>query len=184
MARLPYRDAADLAPQDQALLVRPVNLYRAMVNSPGMTRAFLGLANHIRHGSALDARLRELAILQIGWVARSPYEWSHHVAIGRDFGVTDADIAAIAQETSGEVSQLEPAARAVLRAAREMAAGADALTEATFAEAQVHLDLASLTDLLVVIAFYAGVVRFLGAARIEVEPGYQRYLDEFPLPPA
>ncbi len=182
MARLPYRDAVDLAPEDQALLVRPINLYRAMVNSPGMTRAFLGLAQHIRHESVLDARLRELAILQVGWVARSPYEWSHHVAIGRDFGVTDAEIAAIAVESEGGTSALEPAARAVLRAAREMAQGADTLSDASFAEVQAHLDVASLTDLLVIIAFYCGVVRFLGAAGIEVEPSYQPCLDEHPLP--
>ena len=43
----------------------------------------------------LVARLRELAILQVGWLARSAYEWSHHVKIGYDFGVTDADIARI-----------------------------------------------------------------------------------------
>jgi alkylhydroperoxidase family enzyme len=181
MARLPYLDASELAAEDRPLLVRPVNLYRAMVNSPGMTRAFLGLANHIRHASALDGRLRELAILQMGWVARSPYEWSHHLAIGRDFGVTDADIAAIAVESRGEASGLEPAARAVLRAAREMAEG-DLSTEG-FAALEAHLDAACITDLLVIIAFYAGVVRFLAAARIEVEPDYQRHLDRFPLPP-
>lgn len=182
MNRLPYRDAADLPPEDQALLVRPVNLYRAMVNSPGMTRAFLGLAHHIRHHSALDARLRELAILQVGWVTRSPYEWSHHVAIGRDFGLTDEDIGAIAVESRGGTSGLEPAARAVLRVAREMVAGADTLSDATFAAAAAHLDQASLTDLLVIVAFYCGVVRFLGAARIGVEESYQPCLDEFPLP--
>lgn len=180
MTRLPYLDPADLAPEDRALLVRPVNLYRAMVNSPGMTRAFLGLAQHIRHVSALDGRLRELAILQVGWVARSAYEWSHHVAISRDFGVTDADILAIAVESRGEVSGLEPAARAVLRAAREMAEGD--LSPDGFAALAEHLDTAGITDLLVIIAFYAGVVRFLAAARIEVEPEYQRHLDQFPLP--
>jgi alkylhydroperoxidase family enzyme len=180
MARLPYLDAEHLAPEDRPLLVRPVNLYRAMVNSPGMTRAFLGLANHIRHASVLDGRLRELAILQMGWVARSPYEWSHHIAISRDFGVTDADIAAIAVESRGDRSALEPAARAVLRAAREMAGG-DLSAEA-FAALDEHLDAAGVTDLLVVIAFYAGVVRFLAAAGIEVEPEYQPHLDRFPLP--
>ncbi|MGK7867180.1 carboxymuconolactone decarboxylase family protein [Falsiroseomonas sp. E2-1-a20] len=180
MARLPYLDPADLAPEDRPLLVRPVNLYRAMVNSPGMTRAFLGLAHHIRHTSVLDGRLRELAILQMGWTARSPYEWSHHVAISRDFGVTDADIAAIAVESRGEASSLEPAARVVLRAAREMAAGD--LSAEGFAALEEHLDAVSVTDLLVIIAFYAGVVRFLAAARIDVEPEYQRHLDQFPLP--
>ncbi|MDQ3286920.1 MAG: carboxymuconolactone decarboxylase family protein, partial [Pseudomonadota bacterium] len=72
----------------------------------------------------MDARLRELAILQVGWLARSPYEWSHHIKIGQDFGVTDADIEALVAESRGEATALEPLARLVLQAAREIHAGA------------------------------------------------------------
>ena len=63
-----------------------------------------GLAMYIRYGSKLDPRLRELAILQVGWLARSPYEWSHHVKLGREFGVTDDDIRAMVEETAGRPS--------------------------------------------------------------------------------
>ena len=71
-------------------------------------------------GSKLDARLRELAILQVGWLARSPYEWSHHVKIGYDFGVTPEDIQALIDETDGKPNKLEPLARLVCKGAREM----------------------------------------------------------------
>ena len=40
MARLPYLNAADLAPENQDLLKRPINLFRAMVHSPNGARAF------------------------------------------------------------------------------------------------------------------------------------------------
>ena len=59
-------------------------------------------AQFIRFGSKLDPRLRELAILQVGWLARSPYEWSHHVKLGHDFGVTDDDIRALIDDTAGK----------------------------------------------------------------------------------
>ena len=36
---------------------------------------------------------------------------------------------------------------------------------------------------IVKIAFYNAVVRVLATLEIDVEPDYQRYLDEFPLPP-
>ena len=75
---------------------------------------------YIRHKSKLDPRLRELAILQVGYLANSPYEYSHHVKIGREFGVSDDDIRAIGEETAGRPSKLDPLAKAVLRAAREM----------------------------------------------------------------
>ena len=34
MARLPYRDKSDLAPEHQDLLARNINLFRAMTHSP------------------------------------------------------------------------------------------------------------------------------------------------------
>ncbi len=102
MARVPYLEAADLSPENQDLLRRPIALARALVNSPNAARAFTGVGQFIRYGSKLDPRLRELAILQVGWLARSPYEWSHHVKIGHDFGVTDDDIRAMIDETAGK----------------------------------------------------------------------------------
>src|SRR5579863_9506702 len=133
MARVPYLDAADLSADNQDLLKRPISLHRALVHSPGAARAMNGMGNFIRHGSKLDPRLRELAILQVGWLARSPYEWSHHVKIGYDFGVTDDDIAALIDDSAGRPTRLEPLAKAVLRAAREMTADGK-MSDATWTE--------------------------------------------------
>src|SRR5215475_15231380 len=132
MARLPYLDRSDLAPEHQDILKRNINLHRLLVHSPNGARAFNAVGNFIRHGSRLDPRLRELAILQVGYVARSPYEYSHHVKIGRDFGVSDDDIRAIAAETAGRASALEPLAKAVLQAARDMTRGVE-IPDETFA---------------------------------------------------
>jgi alkylhydroperoxidase family enzyme len=99
MARLPYLDKDDLKPEDQELLKRSINLHRVLVHSPGATRAFGGLGQYIRYGTTMDARLRELAILQVGWLAKSPYEWSHHVKIGFDFGVTEDDVRKVRART-------------------------------------------------------------------------------------
>jgi alkylhydroperoxidase family enzyme len=72
MARLPYLDRADLKPEHHDLLARNINLYRALVHSPDGARAFSALGHFIRHTSRLDPRLREMAILQVGYLARSP----------------------------------------------------------------------------------------------------------------
>src|SRR5215510_4952445 len=139
MARVPYLDQSDLAPEYKDLLARNINLFRAMVNSPNGARAFHGLGEFIRHKSRLDPRLRELAILQVGYLTRSVYEYTHHIKIGRDFGVSDDDIRAVAAETAGKPSTLEPLAQTVLRAAREMTQGLT-ISDGTFAALKKALD--------------------------------------------
>ena len=181
MARLPYLDAEDLPEEQRELLERPISLHRMLVHSPEGARNFGSLGKWIRYGSKLDARLRELAILQVGYLTKSPYEYSHHVKIGRDFGVTDDDINAMIKETNGEDSGLPELDRTVMRAAREMTEDRE-LSDATFATLRNAFDNEALVDLVIVIAFYNGVVRLLGALQIDVEPEYQPYLDEFPLP--
>lgn len=181
MARLPYLDRADLAPVHRELLARNINLHRILVHSPEAARAMNGLGSFIRHKSRLDPRLRELAILQVGYLARAPYEWSHHVKIGHDFGVSDDDIRALIDESEGRPSRLEPLAKLVLRAAREMTQGL-AIADPTFAALRQALDEERLTDLVVTIAFYNAVVRVLATLDIDVEDDYRPYLDAFPLP--
>jgi alkylhydroperoxidase family enzyme len=181
MARVPYLEQSDLPPEHQDLLARPIALHRAMANSPGAARAMNGLAMYIRHKSKLDPRLRELAILQVGYLARSPYEYSHHVKIGREFGVSDDEIRAINDETAGRPTALDPLAKTVLRAAREMSNDL-AMSDETYAALEQAIGREQLIDLTLAIAFYNAVVRMLGTLQIDVEPEYRKYLDEHPLP--
>jgi alkylhydroperoxidase family enzyme len=181
MARVPYLEQSDLSAENQDLLKRRINLFQALVNSPNAARAFSGLGTFIRFGSKLDPRLRELAILQVGWLARSPYEWSHHVKIGHDFGVTDDDIQALIDDTAGKPAKLDPLAKSVLLAAREMTSDG-AMSDASFATLQKALGNEQVVDLTVTVAFYNAVVRVLATLQIDVEEDYMPYLRQFPLP--
>jgi alkylhydroperoxidase family enzyme len=181
MARIPYLEQTDLAPEDQDLLRRPIALNKALVNSPGAARAFSGLGGYIRYGSTLDPRLRELAILQVGWLARSPYEWSHHVKLGLDFGVSEQDVQALIDDTEGKPTSLDPLSKRVLLAAREMTIDG-AITEATFTALRADLGNELVLDLTLAIGFYNAVVRVLATLQIDVEPDYMPYLEKFPLP--
>lgn len=179
MARLPYLDRADLAPEHQDLLARNINLLRLMVNSPNGARAFHGLGHYIRYDSKLDPRLREMAILQVGYLTRSVYEYTHHIKLSRQFGVSAQDVRAIAAETAGRPTELDALTKTVLRAAREMTTRL-AASEATFDDLKRHLSAETLTDLVIVISFYNAVVRFLATMQIDNEPEYQALLQEFP----
>jgi alkylhydroperoxidase family enzyme len=181
MARLPYLDKSDLLPEHQDLLARNINLYRLLAHSPRAARSLNTLARFIRDGSRLDPRLRQMAILQVGYVTHSAYEYSHHIRISREFGVSDDDIRAIAADTAGHRTALDPLTRAVLRAAREMTLDA-MLGDDTFAALRDGLDPELLTDLVITIGQYNSLVRVIAALRIDVEDDYLPYLEQFPLP--
>ena len=183
MARLPYLDLDKLAltPENQKLMARKGNIYKALANSPKGLAAFGTLASHIRFDSKLDQRLSELAILMVGYATRHPYEWSHHVEIARRFGVKDEDIRALMEEGEGRNSKLEPLAKAVVRASKEMTENL-AVSDATFAALRQCLDNECIVDLVITIGFYNAVVRVLETLQIDVEDDYKKFLDEFPLP--
>lgn len=181
MARLPYLEADQVAPEYRDMLKRNTNLHKLLVNSPGMARAFNDVGSYIRFKSKLDPRLRELAILQVGWLERSEYEFTHHVRLGKEFGVTDDDIHGMINETEGNPSNLEPLAKAILKGAREMVREL-ATSEATFAEVKRELSDEHMTDLVLTIAFYCAVVRVLATMKIDNEPYYKEVLHQYPIP--
>ncbi|NKB55886.1 MAG: carboxymuconolactone decarboxylase family protein [Alphaproteobacteria bacterium] len=179
MARLPYLNEEDLAEGDKDLLKRGMNLHRLLAHSPEAARRFGSVAQYIRFESTLDSRLREMAILQVGYLSKSPYEYSHHLRLGRDFGVTDDDVKAMENETAGNSSSLPELDRTVLRGAREMTNDLK-FSDETYDTLRAHLSEAHILDLIMTIAFYNGVVRLLGALEIDVEPEFQSELDAHP----
>ena len=83
---------------------------------------------------------------------------------------------AIDTETHAVTRQRPELDSNVLVAAREMPDHLNA-SDATFAVQQAHLTNEHLVDLITIIAFYNGVVRFLATMDVDVEPG-SSYEDE------
>ncbi|HEX5116924.1 MAG TPA: carboxymuconolactone decarboxylase family protein [Pseudonocardiaceae bacterium] len=175
MARVPYLDVADLDEADRRLLARPINLFRGLAHSPDGLAQFHAIGEWIRHQSGVDPRLRELAILQVGYLTRSPYEYSHHIEIGRNFGLSDEDIRLVRADSPLP----DGPTGAVLRAARELTVDQD-VTDATWQAVVDAVGVRQAVELVLVIAHYNAVIRVLAALAIDVEPEYRHYLDEFP----
>ena len=120
-----------------------------------------------------------MAILRVGVVTRTDYEYSHHIELGRQFGLSDDDIRAViagpGAESLGEVERL------VLSAADEATEGLSISTE-TFDALRSHLSAELLVELTIIVAYYNAVVRVLNTLDIDVEPDYEHYLEDFPLP--
>lgn len=181
MGRLRYLEQADLAAENQDIPRLKSNITRAVAHSPRLARLVAQRGMYLRHESGLDARLRELAILQVGYSTSSAYEWAHHIDVALSFGVSEEDVRAIGLETAGKQSYLEPLASTVLAAARSLTDDL-ILPQHLFDMLNAELSNEHLVDLFVAIAEYNGLVRVMAAIEIDLEPEYEKYLERFPLP--
>lgn len=180
MARLPLIEQRQLPPEQQPLLSANINIHKLLANSPEALSYFRALTTYVRDESAIDPRLRELAIMQIGYAAKRPYIYTHHIKIGLALGIPPDDIRAIADETAGRKSSLEPLAKAVLKAARELTLGIG-VSSRTYEELQGNLSSRELIDLCMSIIAYTSTLRFLETFAVELEPQYEHFLSDYPI---
>lgn len=149
----------------------PVNLYRALGNHPGLVAAWTEFANAIRHDSRTPRSLRELMILRTAQIARSEYEWAHHLRMARKAGVPEAQVAALAGwRDSTAFDDRERAALALTEGV--MACN---VTDEVHAEVKRHFTDTEFVELSLTAAFYAMVSRMLDAMRVELDPDVREH---------
>jgi alkylhydroperoxidase family enzyme len=108
------------------------NVMRLGLRNPKVGRLLADVIDLAVLNGALDARLREIAILRVGWRIGSVYEWSNHVPIGRRAGMTDADLVAV---RTADASVLSSADLLAIRVADEVL-DTNEVSAATLAEAR------------------------------------------------
>ncbi|HEV2652186.1 MAG TPA: carboxymuconolactone decarboxylase family protein, partial [Rhizomicrobium sp.] len=95
----PLSDAEMSDEQKEALKPfgnRVLNIFRTLVRDPKALVRFNEWGGYIlSRRNGLPAREREIVILRTGFLCRSGYEWTQHVAIGKREGLTDDEIARI-----------------------------------------------------------------------------------------
>jgi len=91
------------------------NALSTFAHHPALAKAFLKFNVHLLMSSTLPPRIRELAILRVAHRRGCAYEWSHHVSMAKDEGITDDQIDAVKK---GEAA--DPFDRAVITAVDEL----------------------------------------------------------------
>lgn len=179
MARVQYLDREQLTEEDREIFDRLVaerrrpvgNIFRALANTPGLLRRFLALGGELRNATALDPKLRELALMTVGRLTGAEYEFVHHWNIALRVGVAREKLEHLAEfETSPLFSQEE---RAVMKYAAEATQNIK-VSDATFEALRGFLDTRRLMELVQNVAFYNMVVRVLIPLGVEVEPDVKR----------
>jgi alkylhydroperoxidase family enzyme len=182
MARLPIVQPESLPEEQRGLLSSGINLHKVLVHSPRALAYFRALTRYTRDESALAPRLRELALIQVGYTSGCDYEYAHHIKAGLVAGLTPDDIRAVAADTAGRPTHLDPVDRATLRAARELTSGV-AVSKDVFDVLQAALGNEVLIDLIIAIVSYTSTVRLLETFEVDLEDEYRPYLEQYPLAP-
>ena len=89
-------------------------IFQVLLNHPALAGRLNDLlALMLWHGK-LDSRLRELAIMRIGWLTASDYEWTQHWRVAQGLGVSADDLLGVRDWQS--YNGFGPVERAVLAA--------------------------------------------------------------------
>lgn len=155
---------------------KPVNLYRALGNHPALTAAWTEFANAIRHDSKTPRALREVMILRTAQVARSEYEWAHHLGMARDAGVSEEKIAALAGWRAAKAFDAKERAALALT---EAVMACD-VSDAVHAEVKRQFSDAEFVELSLTASFYAMVSRMLDAMRVELDDDVRAHSPRLP----
>jgi 4-carboxymuconolactone decarboxylase len=147
---------------------RVLNIFRTLAHHPELMRRWLVFGNHVLGKSKFPPRERELAILRVGFLCKSEYEWGQHVLIAQRCGITDAEIARIA--VGPDAAGWSPADAAVLRAADELH-GDQMIGAATWTELSKTWNRQQLMDLVFTIGQYHLVAMALNTFGVQRDPG-------------
>jgi alkylhydroperoxidase family enzyme len=171
----------DSLPADQRWIApAESHIFRTFVNSYAGLAHYRAMTKFIREESSVPERLREMALIQVGYACNCAYEYTHHVKTGLRCGVSPDDVHAIADETEGVPTALDPLTKAVLRMAREITLGFD-VSEEPFALLQSELGNERLMELLFSVVTYVGTAKLLLTLRVELEDSYRPFLQQFPI---
>jgi alkylhydroperoxidase family enzyme len=180
MARVPYVAPEDVSPELRHLLSS--NLKMAVANNPTALDVFFSrIGMWLGTEAPLDARLRELAIVQVAYVTANAYEFSWHLQSALRVGVTDMDIGALIAETNGETTSLPALDRAVLQAARDITLEL-ALSDEIWALLEEQLGRERLLELVLAITYYNHVVRVAAVLKVDVDEQVKLPMDRYPPP--
>lgn len=145
-----------------------LNIFRTLAHHPGLAKRWLVFGNHILGKSTLPARDREIAILRIGYLCQSGYEWGQHVVIGKQCGLNDDEVSRIA--AGPDAGGWSPLERALLQATDELHGDAF-VTDDTWAALAEHYDTQQLMDLVFTIGQYQLVSMALNSFGVQAEDG-------------
>ena len=152
-----------------------LNVFKVAAHSPELMQSWWAMMALLFTRLELEPRLRELAILRLFQLTRCPYGFAHHVRIGRDVGITDKEVAALA--SYAESDGFSPLDKLVLQytdAVTQLRDDAPSLAGAL----RAHLSEREVVELTFCIANWNLMAHLLLPLEVELEPAAREHLPE------
>ena len=166
--RLPPLPESEWDPRLDAVIgyLGPVlDIHRVLAHHPALLEAWAPLRRHVAQGGTLLPRHREIVVLRVAHRTGSRYEWHHHVARGRDAGLTDEEIEAIRRGPAGTWAEPEVA---LVMATDELFDGLS-LSGATWSALAGHFSVDQILDLIVTAGVYLTLAMVISATGLDIE---------------
>ena len=131
------------------------------------------LARQLEMGTALfrgqiPPRERELAILRGGWLSRAPYEWGEHVAVGKRFGLSTADIERV---VAGSAAKGWTEHEAAILSAVDQLFADQMIDDQTWNTLAQNWTEQQLLELPILVGQYISIALLQNCIRLSLEPG-------------
>jgi alkylhydroperoxidase family enzyme len=150
-------------------MMAELSVFQVLLHNPNAAAALNGMLHHLLWKGTLDARLRELIIMRLGWATGSEYEWTQHWRVAIGLGVDADDLLALRDWRASD--RFGAAERAVLAATDDVLA-TGAISDASWAScAEVLRDPALLVELVAVIGNWHLFSSLLRSLQVPLEAG-------------
>lgn len=169
------RPVSPVSPEIEEILVGSIksvngehlHLFGTMAHHPKMLKRFLAFGGFFLNRGLLPAREREIVILRVGWNTSSVYEFGQHTVIGRNCGVNDDEIVALAGDPSRHPWSVRD--RGLIAMTDEICAH-DCVSEPTWTELRAEWSDAELCEFVLLVGMYRMVAGFLNTMGVELDP--------------
>jgi alkylhydroperoxidase family enzyme len=169
-ATLPLPTDAQIGPELVKELQQShnLNVSRMLAGTADMYPGAKALVQAVFQAKDVDPRLRELIILRSAYLLDCPYEWQANVVMAKNTGYTQADIDAVAVD--GPVIGIDPKIDLVMLATDELTK-TGTLSDDTLEQLRKHYDDTICRKLVLIIAWFNLLARFLNGCRVPLETG-------------
>ena len=146
---------------------RPLPILTVIAHHPTLLGPFLDFARALARRGVLPRRESELLALRAAWRSQSRFEWGHHAQFARASGMSEAEVARVAEHGDAQLPARE---LLLLRAADELHA-TQHLTDPTWAALRTAFTDAQLVEIPFLVGEYTMLSMVAESLGVPVEDG-------------